>query len=389
MARGTIITRLTKDGAKRYVTIIGINGKQQWRTWDRKRDAENYLDDLSPEVRDGTYHEIKKATFSEYLEHWQTAHLLPEQFKPSTYNAYRSMIALHLLPAFKNYPMLAITPAEINSFSAKLLQQNGIGRKNKRSRKTVRNVLNLLGEILSKAVAEGYLKHSPMEGVDRPRADKEQKGRALKPDEIQSILKSAAGIDRVMTATAIATGMRRAEQFGLDWQSIDFENNVIRIRRALYWMFGKYHDRKEGEPGYVFTTPKSKKSIRDIDMSPELRKQLLELYMRSGRQGLVFCSPAGTPLNPDNYVKRNFGEVLRRAETERAQNKQPAIGKIRWHDLRHTFGSLKLDQGEDLVYVSRQMGHSSPSVTADIYAHQIRARRPEAAAKTDAMIFGF
>ena len=93
-------------------------------------------------------------------------------------------------------------------------------------------------------------------------------------------------------------------------------------------------------------------------------------------------------MNPDNFVKRNFAAVLRRAETERAKNKQPAIEKVRWHNLRHTFASLNLGQGEDLIYVSRQMGHNSPSVTADIYAHQIRAPRPEAAAKTDAMIFG-
>lgn len=388
MARGTIITRVTKDGAKRYVTIIGINGKQQWRTWDRKRDAEDYLDELSPEVRDGSYHEIKKATFSEYLEHWQAAHLLPEQFKPSTYNAYRSIIEFHLLPAFKNYPMLAITPAEINCFSAKLLQQSGTKRKSKLSRKTVRNVLNVLGEILSKAVAEGYLKHSPMEGVDKPKADKEQKGRALKPDEIRSVLKACEGKQHTMIATAIATGMRRGEQFGLDWENVDFDNNLIKVRRALYWRFGKYHERKDGEPTYTFVTPKSKMSIRDIDMSPELRKELLQLYLMSGKKGLVFCTSKGTPLNPDNVVKRDFADTLKRAEASRSDAHLSVIGKVRWHDLRHCFGSLKIDQGEDLLYVSRQMGHSSVSVTADIYAHQIRARRPEAAAKTDAMIFG-
>jgi integrase len=64
------------------------------------------------------------------------------------------------------------------------------------------------------------------------------------------------------------------------------------------------------------------------------------------------------------------------------------IGKVRWHDLRHTFGSLKINQGEDLLYISRQMGHSSIQVTADIYARQISARRREAAAKTDEMILG-
>jgi integrase len=64
------------------------------------------------------------------------------------------------------------------------------------------------------------------------------------------------------------------------------------------------------------------------------------------------------------------------------------IGEIRFHDLRHSYGSLKIDQGEDIVYVSRQMGHANVSITADVYAHEIRKRRPEAAAKTDAAIFG-
>ena len=93
-------------------------------------------------------------------------------------------------------------------------------------------------------------------------------------------------------------------------------------------------------------------------------------------------------MNPGNLVKRDFRKALEKAEAERKKNNLSAIGKVRWHDLRHTFGSLKLDQGEDLVYVCRQMGHSSVSVTADIYAHQIRSRRPEAAAKTDEIIFG-
>lgn len=253
MARGTILTKVTKDGTKRYRTIIRINGKQQWRTWDRKRDAENYLDELSPDVRDHSYREIRKATFGEYAEHFKETYLIPEKFKPDTYNGYCSILEHHLLPEFRQYPLQAISPAEINRFSAKLLQRELSG-------KTVRNILTLLGEILSKAVTESYLKHSPMEGVDKPRIDKEQKGRALKPDEIQSILKACDEDLQLMFATAVATGLRRGEQFGLDLENVDFENNVIRVRRALYWKFGKYHKRQEGEPSYVFVSPKSKKS---------------------------------------------------------------------------------------------------------------------------------
>lgn len=319
MARGTILTTVTKDGTKRYKTIIRINGKQQWRTWNRKREAENYLDDLSPEVRDQTYREIKKATFGEYLKIWKQVNLNDKMLKPSTIPSYASVIEHHLLPAFKGFPMQAITPDEINLFRTKLLK-NGL------SGKTVNNILNLLGKILTNAKKDHYLKFSPMPDVDKAQTNKEQKGRALKPDEIQSILHSLEGVDRVAIAAAIATGMRRGEQFGLDWENVDFENNIIRIRRALYWKLGKYHEHREGEPKYTFVTPKSKKSIRDIDMSPELRKELIELYLKSGKKGLVFPSGADTPMNPDNFVKGISGEFSRKPKrSARKTNCRPLV----------------------------------------------------------------
>jgi integrase len=381
MARGFIHTRKTAEGKNRYAAVIRVNGRPKWKTFIRKADAEGYLDDNSKEIRDGSYREVKKGTFEEYAEIWKAINLNDKMLKPATIPGYASIIAKHLVPTFGNMPLQAISADEISLFRTSLLRKGT-------SAKTVNNILNLLGKILADARKAHYLKFNPIEDVDKARVDKEQKGRTLLPDEIKSILHSCEGLDRTIIATAIATGMRRGEQFGLDWDSVDFESNVIRVRRALYWKFGKYHEHEEGQPNYVFVTPKSKKSIRDIDMSPELRKELLALYLKGGRKGLVFTTPAGGPMEPDNFIKRNFTDTLERANEERVKNDLPAIDKIRWHDLRHTFGSLKIDQGEDLLYVSRQMGHSSIQVTADIYAHQIRAKRPEAAAKTDAAIFG-
>jgi integrase len=61
---------------------------------------------------------------------------------------------------------------------------------------------------------------------------------------------------------------------------------------------------------------------------------------------------------------------------------------VRFHDLGHTFGALKIEQNENVYYVQRQMGHSSVQVTIDVYGHLLKERKPEAAAKTDALIFG-
>jgi integrase len=225
------------------------------------------------------------------------------------------------------------------------------------SKKTIRNVLTLLGEILARAVSEGYLRHSPMEAVEKPKASREKKGRALKPDDVQGILKHCAGNLRLPFLTALLTGLRRGELFGLWWEDIDLDHNVVRVRRSLYWAHGKNHKKAEGDPSWLYVTPKSKNSLREVDLSPALRKELLAHRLASGRaSGLVFCSAAGTPLTPENVTKRALTKALEKLDAERAKEKQASIGKVRWHDLRHTFGSMKLEQGENVYYVQRQMG---------------------------------
>jgi integrase len=114
-------------------------------------------------------------------------------------------------------------------------------------------------------------------------------------------------------------------------------------------------------------------------MSPQLRRILLEHRMRHGNQqsGLVFVNREGGPMDPRNFAKRQFQVAVKAA----------GLGKLRFHDLRHTFGSLKIQQGENIKYVQVQMGHSSIRVTLDIYGHLLKDANPEAAAKTDALIF--
>jgi integrase len=390
MARGAIVVRIMKGGEKRYNTIIRINGRQRWMTFSKKREAEDYLDRHSTDVRDGTYREIKKATFSEYAALWRQTHLIPEIFKPSTYNSYCCILDRHLLPALGPYAMTAITAQEVNALIAELLKGSRKPGKAKKaiSKKTVRNVLNLLSEILNTARAEGYLKVSPMPDVEKPKIEREKKGRALKPDEIQSILEQCREPLRLMFLTALLTGMRSGETFGLWWEDFDWENNVVRVQRAVYWRDGKNHKKAAGDSQWVYVMPKSAKSAREIDLSPALRKELLELYMKGPKTGLVFQTSIGTPVRPNNITRRCFRKALRDAEAARAKAKLPAIGPLRWHDLRHTFGSIKIEQGENPYYVQRQMGHTSIQITFDVYGHLLEARKPEAAAKTDALVFG-
>ena len=120
-----------------------------------------------------------------------------------------------------------------------------------------------------------------------------------------------------------------------------------------------------------FTTPKSGK-WRRVDLSKQLRAVLLELRdrrlleaMMQGKASiaddLVFPSEAGTPLKPDNIAVRYMQPAL----------EQAGLRKFTLHELRHTFGSLLIQDGASLAYVRDQMGHSSIQITCDVYGHLV------------------
>jgi integrase len=120
-----------------------------------------------------------------------------------------------------------------------------------------------------------------------------------------------------------------------------------------------------------FTTPKSNKSRR-VDLSRQLRntllelrdKRLLEAFLKgktSIADDLIFLSKTGTVLDASNLIHYYFLPCIEKA----------GLRHFRFHDLRHTFGSLLIQQGASLTYVKDQMGHSSIQVTVDTYGHLI------------------
>jgi len=162
---------------------------------------------------------------------------------------------------------------------------------------------------------------------------------------------------------AVRAGLRRGELVAVQWGDIQLGGDDNDSERFI--LVQHNYVRRE------HTTTKSKKSRR-VDLSRELRrilverrdKRLLQAYLKGKNDisdELVFRSSEGTILDPDNLYHRVFLPVLAKA----------GIRRIRLHDLRHTFGSLLLQNGASIVYVKEQMGHSSIQVTVDTYGHLI------------------
>jgi integrase len=330
------------------------------------------------------------------------------KLKPSTVNGYGSILDKHLIPQFGDWQLQAIDAVRISAFEAKLL-------KDRISPKTARNVLVLLGRILERARRDGYLKISPMLDVEKTPLEKTKKGRALTADEVNKLLQVCDERLRLISMIALLSGLRRSELFALHWTDdahqprtfVDFDNDVIRVRKSLFWLHGKHQAKPQEGPAFVFTVPKTQKSVRDVPLSPMLKRKLKEYYMRaSDKVGLVFQTANGTPLDPDNVcgrsnkkklnakpkppkpLKRNEVRLPAPASTFSVAVKRANTGPVRFHDLRHSYGSHKLDQGANIYDVQRWMGHSSIQVTIDIYGHPVSDRGQEEAVKTDTFLFG-
>jgi integrase len=401
MARGSIYLREHKNGSRSYEARIRLNGRQRNKAFPLKKLAEEWLDKRSDEDRYGRYRELRKSTFGRYMTHWKSAYLIPEKLKHSTIQGYTSIIRQHLLPEFEDSPMIALDTATVKTFESRLLKRL--------SRRSVRNVLVLLGRILEDARKEHFVAITPMTDMDLPRVPKSSKGRSLTPDEIARLIAECSEKLRPIVWVALLAGLRRAEVFALHWENdpknprsfVDFDNNVIQVRQSLFFRHGRHVILAPGEASYIFQVPKSPNSIRDVPLSPALKRELLNLKLRSvDKHGLLFQTKSGHPIDPNNvcrwYEKKDTDNdpvyddgsrvTLPTSNFLRAVA-QADIGPVRFHDLRHSYGSHKLNAGALIYDVSRWMGHSSIQVTVDIYGHQDKSDRgQQACVKTDALL---
>ena len=126
--------------------------------------------------------------------------------------------------------------------------------------------------------------------------------------------------------------------------------------------------------------PKTKGSRRKIDLGPSIMRELRHwrLACPPNELDLIFPNEVGGPLNHCNMKNRHFLPALKAA----------GIGKIRFHDLRHTYASILIEMGENIKYIQTQLGHSTPTVTLNVYAHLMKATNQEAARRLDVQIFG-
>jgi integrase len=357
---------IAKRRGRYVIDFYDTYGKRRWITMPKgttKKKAKEKLGEIEDLLRRGIFIPEKRIPlFKKVADDW-LEHKKPN-LRDSTWVTYECNARRHLCE-FYPFKINRITTAKIEKFLSKK-QNTGMNLR------TLKKTTLILGQVMAYAVRHNYINNNPVRDAEKPKWSSDMakpqidgKFRILTPPEIKAFLNAVE--DRkfqVLLKLAVFSGVRAGELYGLKWTDVDWFNNQIQIQRTFNT--GKWYK------------PKTKSSNRKIDLGPAMMAELKKwkLACPPNKFNLIFPNNVGNPMTHDNVVKRHFRPALKKA----------GLPVIRFHNLRHTYASLLIEQGENIKYIQTQLGHSSPSITLDVYAHLMKAVNQEAACRLEKTI---
>ena len=284
--------------------------------------------------------------------------------RPTSHQTYRGYIDNHINPNIGKMPLSKLTTLELQKLYKKLLSKGRVDRIEAKgqpkglSPKTVRNIHQVISSAMDFARSQKLIAGNPTDGCALPKLEHREL-KTLPVEQLASFLREAkeSGVFE-MYYIELATGLRRGELLGLKWEDLNLEQGTLRVQRQVA--------RIDGE---VVEAPlKTKNSYRTISLGGDAVGILNEQRKKCGGSEYVFPSPTGGPISPDSVIQM-LHRVLKRA----------GLPKVRFHDLRHTFATVALQNGVDIKTVSGMLGHYSAGFTLDTYAHVTTQAQREAA----------
>lgn len=306
--------------------------------------------------------QARAVKFETFCEEWFTEYAKPN-LRNTTYERLRQLRG-RIYKAIGHLRMDKITARQIQMF-VNTLSKNGANEKTggALSAKTIRHILNLISDVFGYGVKMGVVSENPCGKVTIPKTEQKEK-EIYSFDEMTKfldLLKDEPLKYRVFFNILIFSGFRRGEMMGLEWKDIDWENNVISVRRTSNYTVGQ---------GVYTDTTKTRSSQRTLKFPNAVMNLLREfkseqdseqecLGNKRENSDRLFVTDTGKPLHPNMpyYWLKRFC----------AKNGLPFHGL---HCFRHTFASILVNEGVDIVTVSGALGHSAVSTTVNLlYGH--------------------
>ena len=305
-------------------------------------------------------------TVAEWLRTWFALYAKPN-IRPTTARSYQGSMELHIIPRIGCIKLNKLTDRDIQKLY-KDLMENGRLRKAQKSKQpglsstTVRGIHMMLHNALDRAVKERLILRNPTEDCIIPKVQK-QEMKILHPEDMKAYLEAAEKRGVLpMFYLELVSGIRKGELVALRWEDLDVEHRTISVSKQALGGLGKE---------LVVNRPKTENSIRAISIPQDAVDLLVQAHEKHPENPYLFPSPlTGGMYHPDSVVNLHK-KILKDAGLEH----------IRFHDLRHTFATMALQNGVDVKTVSNMLGHYDAGFTLRTYTHATRQMQQQAAEK--------
>jgi integrase len=306
-------------------------------------------------------------SFDEAFQIWLSDYIQLTKRK-TTHTRYKSLYQNHIKSQIGKVPINKLKRSHIRN-TLLYIYKKGL------SKSTVSTAKNVISGVIEYVIDDELIKSNPSLGVLRKLGlDDRNRQKTIQPmtaDEVSLFLKVCKKYEikwYPLFLCAFRTGLRLGELLGLHWGDIDWNSKYIHVQRSFRQ--GRITETKTGK-------------TRRVDMSDQLLSELRSLLKKRKEQALKNGSSAPEEIifhtnglyTSQNTIRNIWKRILRKA----------SLSDRRLHDIRHSYASLLLSNGESPAYVKDQLGHSSIQMTVDIYGHLIPGSNRDAVNRLDDM----
>jgi len=349
----TEITKITKlkihNRSGKLYLHFSLNGKQQRKSLNMEDTKENrrIVDIVTiPNMMKRVYSgEFDKSSKIPTLDTYQVVSFENHKNnrKETTTKDYMGMYKKHIQPYFGTRKIDTIKVSEVNSWKNKLYDELGL------SSKRVNEIKKVFGTIIQDAIEDEIIDRNVVrKSKSLPKHTTKEKD-PFSLEEVQSILNNCEGQTKNIFSVLFFTGMRTGEMIGLKWSDIDFKNKTIMIQRTI----------GRGIEG----RPKTQSSIRTIPILNALIEPLRNQFKITGdKNSYVFLNKLNTHYFDSSKIR------------DRVWVNTLATAKVKYrtiYNTRHTFVSLNLSSGKNLLWVSQIIGHKNSNITLEHYSKYV------------------
>ncbi len=349
---GSVFQR--KDGryeAKFYDPETGKPIRRYARTM---AEAEVLLDQIKMEVRQGTLARGPNQKVKDYMTTWLDEVQKPA-LRPGPYAVQHSIVHHHIIPALGEIELKKLTPRQVQKLYT---DAESLGLK----KVSVRNIHRVLHTALENAVRWDLVSQNVCDKVSPPQVRK-RKATILSTDQLKRLVQVAEKHENMdaFIKLVVTTGMRHSEMLALQWNDIDFQTNMLTVRRNVTRVSGQ---------GFISGPPKTESGDRKIILSQMVIRALREHQARQEKikqqagkdwlnKNLVFCNKRGEYVHLSGNLYR-YRKVI----------KEAGLPPLTVQGLRHNVATFLINV---LKYppslVQALLGHSSALITLDVYTH--------------------